>query len=55
MRVRSVIHEALKIQQDEIGHLPLHHQALSWGRKKTIDVVQWSDNGMVWKYIKVNP
>jgi len=51
----DMIHEALKIQQDEIGHLPLHQQALSWGLKKTIDLVQFPDNGMVWKYVKVNP
>jgi peptide/nickel transport system substrate-binding protein len=51
----EMIREALKIHQDEIGHLPLHQQALSWAVKKGIDVVQWPDNGMAWKYIKVNP
>ncbi len=51
----EMIHEALKIHQDEIGHLPLHQQALNWGMKKSIDLVQWPDNGMVWKYVKVNP
>ena len=50
-----MIHEALKIHQDDIGHLPLHQQALNWGAKKNIDVVQWPDNGMAWKFIKVNP
>ena len=51
----DMIHEALKIHQDEIGHLPLHQQALNWGVKKTIDVVQWPDNDMPWKYVKVSP
>ena len=51
----EMIHEALKIHQDEIGHLPLHQQALNWGVKKTFDVVQWPDNGMPWKFVKVNP
>lgn len=51
----DMIHEALKIHQDDIGHLPLHQQALNWGMKKTIDLVQWPDNGMAWKYVKVNP
>lgn len=51
----EMIREALKIHQDEIGHLPLHQQALNWGVKKTIDLVQWPDNGMPWKFIKVNP
>jgi peptide/nickel transport system substrate-binding protein len=51
----EMIHEAVKIHQDDIGHLPLHQQALNWGAKKNIDVVQWPDNGMPWKFIKVNP
>jgi peptide/nickel transport system substrate-binding protein len=51
----EMIHEALKIHQDEIGHLPLHQQALNWGAKKTVDLVQWPDNGMPWKFVKVNP
>jgi peptide/nickel transport system substrate-binding protein len=51
----EMIHEALKIHQDEVGHLPLHQQALNWGVKKTVDMVQWPDNGMPWKYVKVSP
>ena len=51
----EMIHEALKIHQDEVGHLPLHQQALNWGAKKTVDLVQWPDNGMPWKFVKVNP
>jgi peptide/nickel transport system substrate-binding protein len=51
----EMIQEAVKIHQDEIGHLPLHQQALNWGAKKNVDVVQWPDNGMPWKFIKVNP
>jgi peptide/nickel transport system substrate-binding protein len=49
-----MIKEAVKIHQDDVGHLPLHQQALSWGVKKSIDVVQYPDNYMPWKYIKVN-
>ncbi len=51
----EMIHEALKIHQDEIGHLPLHQQALNWGAKKDIELVQWPDNGMPWKYVVVKP
>ena len=51
----EMILEALKIHQDEIGHLPLHQQALNWGAKKSIDLVQWPDNDMPWKFVKVNP
>jgi peptide/nickel transport system substrate-binding protein len=49
----EMIHEALKIHQDEIGHIPLHQQALNWGAKKNVDLVQWPDNGMMWRYITV--
>ena len=49
----EMIHEAIKIHQDDIGHIPLHQQALNWGAKKNIDLVQWPDNGMMWKYITV--
>jgi peptide/nickel transport system substrate-binding protein len=51
----EMIQEAVKVHQDDIGHLPLHQQALNWAAKKNVDVVQWPDNGMPWKFIKVNP
>ena len=50
----GMIREALKIHQDEVAHLPLHQQALSWGAKKSVDVVQLPGNEMPWKFIKVN-
>jgi peptide/nickel transport system substrate-binding protein len=50
----AMIREALKIHQDEVAHLPLHQQALSWGAKKSVDVVQLPGNEMPWKFIKVN-
>ena len=49
----EMIREAMKIHQDEVGHLPLHQQALNWGVKKSVELLQWPDNGMPWKYIKV--
>jgi peptide/nickel transport system substrate-binding protein len=49
----EMIREAMKIHQDEVGHIPLHQQALNWGAKKNITLVQWPDNGMAWKYITV--
>jgi peptide/nickel transport system substrate-binding protein len=48
-----LIREAIKLHQDEVGHIPLHQQALLWGMKKNIEVVQWPDNIMRWKYIQV--
>jgi peptide/nickel transport system substrate-binding protein len=50
----DMIREALKIHQDEVGHLPLHQQAINWATKKNIELVQWPDNGMPWKFVKLN-
>lgn len=49
----EMIREAMKIHQDDIGHIPLHQQALNWAARKNIELVQWPDNGMYWKYVKV--
>ena len=49
----EMIHEAIKIHQDDIGHIPLHQQALNWGAKKNVDMVQLPGNEMPWKYIQV--
>jgi peptide/nickel transport system substrate-binding protein len=49
----EMIHEAIKIHQDDIGHIPLHQQTLSWGMKKNIEAVQLPGDEMVWKYITV--
>jgi peptide/nickel transport system substrate-binding protein len=49
----AMIAEAFKIHQDEVGHIPLHQQALAWAMKSNIDVVQLADNFMPFKYITV--
>jgi peptide/nickel transport system substrate-binding protein len=49
----EMIREAIKIHQDDVGHIPLHQQALNWGMKKNIELVQLPGNEMVWKYITV--
>jgi len=50
----DMIREALKIHQDDVGHLPLHQQAINWAARKNIELVQWPDNGMPWKFVKLN-
>jgi peptide/nickel transport system substrate-binding protein len=49
----AMIAEAFKIHQDEVGHIPLHQQALAWAMKSNIEVVQLADNFMPFKYITV--
>ena len=40
----AMIAEAFRIHQDDIGHIPLHQQALAWGMKKNVKVTQMPDN-----------
>ena len=47
----AMIAEAFKIHSDEVGHLPLHQQALAWGMKKSVDLVQLPDNNMPLKWV----
>ena len=41
---QAMIAEVFKLHQDEVGHLPLHQQVLSWGMKKNVELVQLADN-----------
>ena len=47
------IREAFKIHQDDVGHIPLHQQALAWAMKKNISLVQLPDNRMFFKWVTV--
>ncbi|MDB5954162.1 ABC transporter substrate-binding protein [Ramlibacter sp.] len=49
----AMIKEAMKIHQDDIGHLPLHQQALAWGISKKVDITQRADNYMPFKWISI--
>ena len=45
------IREAFKIHQDDIGHIPLHQQALAWGYSNKVSLVQLPNNYMGFKWI----
>ncbi|MBC5765001.1 ABC transporter substrate-binding protein [Ramlibacter albus] len=49
----EMIREAFKIHMDDVGHIPLHQQALAWGVSKKVDVVQRADNNMSFRLITV--
>jgi peptide/nickel transport system substrate-binding protein len=49
----QMIREAMKIHGDDVGHLPLHQQALAWAMKKSVTLVQLADNFMPLKYVVV--
>jgi peptide/nickel transport system substrate-binding protein len=50
---QAMITEAFKVHQDDIGHIPLHQQALAWAMRKNVTLVQLADNFMPFKYISV--
>jgi len=49
----AMIHEVFKIHADDIGHIPLHQQALAWAMKKNVDLVQLADNTNLLKWVVV--
>ncbi len=49
----AMIREAYKIQQDDIGHLPLHQQALAWAHSKNVTLTQLPTNYMYFKWVSL--
>ncbi len=49
----AMIREAFQIHADEIGHLPLHQQALAWGVSNRVSLAQRADNSMPFRYMVV--
>jgi peptide/nickel transport system substrate-binding protein len=41
---QSLIDQAFTIHKDEVGHLPIHQQPLSWGVRDGVQVAQRADN-----------
>jgi peptide/nickel transport system substrate-binding protein len=50
---QRMITEAFKIHQDDIGHIPLHQQPISWCMKRNVDLVQRADNANYMKWVVV--
>ena len=49
----AMIKEAYETHANDIGHIPLHQQALAWGMKKTVEPVQLADNSMPYRFVVV--
>jgi peptide/nickel transport system substrate-binding protein len=49
----AMIKEAFEIHAADVGHIPLHQQALAWGVSKKVKLVQLGDNFMPFKWITV--
>ena len=50
----AMIKEAFDLHSADVGHLPLHQQALAWGVGKNIKLVQLADNYMPFKWMSKN-
>jgi len=48
-----MIDEAFKIHLDDVGHIPLHQQALAWGIKDNVDLVQLADDVLKLQWINI--
>jgi len=49
----AMIKEAFALHAADIGHLPLHQQALAWGVSKRVDLVQRADNILDFKWMSI--
>ena len=49
----AMILEALTINHNEAGVIPLHQQALAWGVSKKVEIVQRADNQILFYWAKV--
>jgi len=48
----AMIREAFEVHAADVGHIPLHQQALAWAVKKDVEIVQLADNFMFFKWIR---
>ncbi len=47
----ALIREAFKVHQDDIGHIPLHQQALAWAHTRNVTLTQLPNNYMYFKWV----
>ena len=50
---QAYIDEAFTIHRDEVGHIPLHQQPLSWGVRDNVELAQRADNVFDLTYVVV--
>ena len=49
----EMIREAFKLQLDDVGHIPLHQQALAWAYSKNVTLTQLPSNYMFFKWVSI--
>ena len=50
---QAMINEAFSIVKEDVGYIPLHQQALSWGVRNGVKVAQRADNALHYWYITI--
>jgi peptide/nickel transport system substrate-binding protein len=50
----EIAREVTKLHQDDVGHIPLHHQVIPWAMRANVGVVHRADNRLTVKWVKVN-
>ena len=51
---QALISEALALDKEDIGHIPLHQAGLAWGVRKGVHVVQRSDDSLEFKWVSMD-
>ena len=46
-----LIAEAWQLLHEDVGYVPLHQQALAWGVREGIELVQRADNQFLWRWV----
>jgi peptide/nickel transport system substrate-binding protein len=49
----TMISDAWAITIGEIAHIPLHQQALSWGVRDGVELMQRADNEFAWRHVRL--
>ena len=48
---QAMISEVMKLHKEDFGHVPLHQQALAWGVRDTVKLVQRADSTLDLRYV----
>jgi len=49
----ELAHDASKIHQADVGHIPLHYQVIPWAMRSGVTVVHRADNRLTVKWVKI--
>ncbi len=50
---RALIDQAWQLLHDDVGYLPLHQQALAWGVRDGVTLVQRPDDQFLWRWVRI--